>query len=46
MCLAVPAKITERKDWLAVVDMEGVAREVSLMLLIGIPITEVNIWLR
>ena len=33
MCLAVPAKITERKDWLAGVDMEGVAREVSLMLL-------------
>jgi len=33
MCLAVPAKIVEKKDFLAVVDMSGVQRQVSLMLL-------------
>lgn len=33
MCLAVPAKIVERKDWLATVDVSGVTRQVSLMLL-------------
>lgn len=32
MCLAVPAKIVERKDTLAVVEVEGVTRQVSLML--------------
>ena len=33
MCLAVPAKIVEKKDFLAVVDISGVQRQVSLMLL-------------
>ena len=33
MCLAVPAKIVERNDWLATVDISGVTRQVSLMLL-------------
>ena len=33
MCLAVPANIVEKKDFLAVVDMSGVQRQVSLMLL-------------
>jgi hydrogenase expression/formation protein HypC len=33
MCLAVPAKIVERNDWLATVDVSGVTRQVSLMLL-------------
>lgn len=33
MCLAVPAKITERSEFLATVDISGVTRQVSLMLL-------------
>ncbi len=33
MCLAVPAKIVERKDLLATVDVNGITRDVSLMLL-------------
>lgn len=33
MCLAVPAKIVEIKDLLATVDVDGVRREASLMLL-------------
>ncbi|MDF2566026.1 MAG: hydrogenase assembly chaperone hypC/hupF [Massilibacillus sp.] len=33
MCLAVPAKIIDKKDQLAVVELSGVQREVSLMLL-------------
>ena len=33
MCLAVPAKIIERTDFLATVDICGVERQVSLMLL-------------
>lgn len=33
MCLAVPARIVERRDWLATVDVDGVTRQVSLMLL-------------
>ncbi|WP_371371990.1 HypC/HybG/HupF family hydrogenase formation chaperone [Sporomusa aerivorans] len=33
MCLAVPAKIVERNDWMATVDVSGVTRQVSLMLL-------------
>lgn len=33
MCLAVPAKITERADMMATVDICGVTREISLMLL-------------
>lgn len=33
VCLAVPAKIIEKKDQLAVVELNGVQREVSLMLL-------------
>lgn len=33
MCLAVPAKITERTDMMATVDICGVTRQISLMLL-------------
>lgn len=33
MCLAVPAKIIERTDLMATVDISGVTRQVSLMLL-------------
>ncbi|WP_094603770.1 Hydrogenase maturation factor HybG [Sporomusa silvacetica DSM 10669] len=33
MCLAVPAKIIERSEYLGTVDISGVTREVSLMLL-------------
>ncbi|TWH45188.1 HypC/HybG/HupF family hydrogenase formation chaperone [Sporomusa sp. KB1] len=33
MCLAVPAKIIERSEFLGTVDISGVTREVSLMLL-------------
>lgn len=33
MCLAIPMKIRERLDALAVVEAEGVQREVSLLLL-------------
>ena len=33
MCLAVPAQIVEREDMLATVDVGGVRRQVSMMLL-------------
>jgi hydrogenase expression/formation protein HypC len=33
MCLAVPAKIVDRVELLATVDISGVTRKVSLMLL-------------
>lgn len=33
MCLAVPAKIVERNGLMATVDISGVTRQVSLMLL-------------
>lgn len=33
MCLAVPAKIIDRVDMLATVDVSGVTRKISLMLL-------------
>lgn len=33
MCLAVPAKIIDRNDLMATVDISGVTRQVSLMLL-------------
>lgn len=33
MCLAVPAKIIKRKDMMASVEVEGVCRDISLMLL-------------
>ena len=33
MCLAVPAKVLEVKDFLAKVELSGVTRDVSLMLL-------------
>jgi len=33
MCLAVPGKIIDRQDMLATVDINGVQRKVSLMLL-------------
>lgn len=33
MCLAVPAKIIEKQDSLAVVEVDGIRREISLMLL-------------
>ena len=33
MCLAIPAKITEIKNSMGTIDMEGIQREVSLLLL-------------
>jgi hydrogenase expression/formation protein HypC len=33
MCLAIPAKITEIKNNMGTIDMEGTQREVSLLLL-------------
>lgn len=33
MCLAIPAKIVDRKDFMATVEISGVTRQVSLMLL-------------
>ena len=33
MCLAVPAKIIAKQDVLATVDIDGITRDVSLMLL-------------
>ncbi|MDQ0202385.1 HypC/HybG/HupF family hydrogenase formation chaperone [Pectinatus haikarae] len=33
MCLAVPAKIIEKNDMMATVDVEGIQRKISLMLL-------------
>ncbi|MCM0757691.1 HypC/HybG/HupF family hydrogenase formation chaperone [Sporomusa sphaeroides DSM 2875] len=33
MCLAVPAQITERREYMATVTVSGVTRQVSLMLL-------------
>ncbi|SDF59533.1 HypC/HybG/HupF family hydrogenase formation chaperone [Sporomusa acidovorans] len=33
MCLAVPAKIIERSEFMGTVDISGVTRQVSLMLL-------------
>ncbi|MBI9090297.1 MAG: HypC/HybG/HupF family hydrogenase formation chaperone [Desulfobacterium sp.] len=38
MCLAVPSKIVEIKDQVATVDVDGVTREASLMLLDDISI--------
>ena len=33
MCLAIPSKIVDIKDTIAIVDVDGVKREASLMLL-------------
>ena len=33
MCLAVPSKIVEIQDSLAIIDVEGVRKKISLMLL-------------
>ena len=33
MCLAVPAKVIEKKDMVATVGVEGIRRDISLMLL-------------
>ena len=33
MCLAVPAKIIEKKEMMATVEVEGIRRNISLMLL-------------
>ncbi|WP_196594732.1 HypC/HybG/HupF family hydrogenase formation chaperone [Pectinatus sottacetonis] len=33
MCLAVPAKIIEKNNMMATVDVEGIKRQISLMLL-------------
>lgn len=33
MCLAVPAKIIEKKDMMATVEVEGIRRDISMMLL-------------
>jgi len=40
MCLAVPAKITELHGDTATVDMEGVRREISVLLVPGVKIGE------
>ena len=32
MCLAVPAKVIEKKDMVATVEVEGIRRDISLML--------------
>ena len=42
MCLAVPAKIIARQDMLATVDISGVTRDVSLMLL---PEAQIGEWI-
>lgn len=41
MCLAIPAKIIEKKDLLATVDVNTVTRDVSLMLL---PEADIGDW--
>lgn len=33
MCLAVPAKVIERKDMMATVEVDGIRRDISMMLL-------------
>ena len=33
MCLEVPAKVIEKKDMVATVEVEGIRRDISLMLL-------------
>ena len=33
MCLAMPARVVARQDYLATVEMEGIRRQASLMLL-------------
>lgn len=33
MCLAVPAKVIEKKDMVATVEVEGIRRDISLILL-------------
>ena len=38
MCLAVPSRIVEIKDQVATVDVDGVTREASLMLLDNVSI--------
>jgi len=40
MCLGVPAKVVERNGDAAVVELGGVRREISLMLLDGISVGE------
>ncbi|MDR7866459.1 MAG: HypC/HybG/HupF family hydrogenase formation chaperone [Sporomusaceae bacterium] len=40
MCLAVPAKIVDRIDMMATVEVSGVTRQVSLMLLPGAKVGE------
>lgn len=40
MCLAVPAKIVDRNDMMATVEVSGVTRQVSLMLLPGAKVGE------
>lgn len=41
MCLAVPAKIVDKQDMLATIELSGVTRQVSLMLL---PEAELGEW--
>ncbi len=41
MCLAIPMRLEERRDFLGVVETDGVRREVSLMLY---PDVEVGDW--
>lgn len=33
MCLAVPAKVIEKRDMMATVEVEGIRRDISMMLL-------------
>ena len=40
MCLAVPSRVVEIKDKTATVDVDGVRREVSLMLLDDVDVGE------
>ena len=40
MCLGVPAKVVERNGDAAIVELGGVRREISLMLLDGISVGE------
>jgi hydrogenase expression/formation protein HypC len=41
VCLAVPAKIVDKQDMLATIELSGVTRQVSLMLL---PEAELGEW--
>lgn len=40
MCLAVPARIVEKQEMMATVDISGVTRQISLMLLPEVKVGE------